>query len=137
VALRYRVFSDGASRNNPGPASIGVAVFDASGAEVATLSEAIGVATNNVAEYRALVRALDLLEELGAREADFCLDSELVVRQLTGVYKVKDAKMRVLAAQVRAGLAKLTDYSICHVPRAQNKRADQLANQALDAGPRP
>jgi len=132
VTARYRVFTDGASRNNPGPAAIGVAVFDETGAEVAALSETIGTATNNVAEYRALVRALDLLADLGAETADFRLDSELVVRQLTGVYRVKDAKMRELSAQVQAGLRRLREYTIRHVPRAQNRRADELANLALD-----
>jgi len=131
-ATRYRVFTDGACRGNPGPASIGVVVFNADGDEVATASETIGTTTNNVAEYRALERALELLEEHGIVEADFFLDSQLVVRQLTGEYRVKDAKMRAFYQRVIRALAALGAWSVNHVPRAENKRADALANQALD-----
>lgn len=128
----YRVHSDGASRRNPGPASLGVSIRDAAGVEVAIASEAIGVATNNVAEYRALIRALELLLELGAEEAEFNLDSELIVKQLNGEYRVKDPKMQALYAEVKQGLRFLRRYEVRHVPRAENKRADALANAALD-----
>lgn len=129
---RYRVHTDGASRGNPGPAAIGVVIYDGGGREVATAAEAIGKATNNVAEYRALVRALEMLRELDAHAADFRMDSELIVRQMNGQYKVRDAKMLVLYDRVRAGLLHLRAFSFAHVPREANKRADALANQALD-----
>ena len=129
---RYTVYTDGASRGNPGRASIGAVVLDEDGSEVATASEAIGHATNNVAEYAALERSLELLADLGARAADFRLDSELIVRQLEGRYRVKDPKMRAAYERVKRALHGLESWSIRHVPRAENARADELANQALD-----
>jgi ribonuclease HI len=129
---RYLVYTDGASRGNPGRASIGAVVLDEEGREVATASEAIGHATNNVAEYRALERALELLADLGATAADFRLDSELIVRQLEGVYRVKDPKMRAAYERVKRALHGLQSWSVRHVPRADNARADALANEALD-----
>ena len=132
----YRVRTDGASRGNPGPSAIGVSVEDETGAEVATASETIGRTTNNVAEYRALLRSLDLLEDLGALRAEFLLDSELIVRQLTGVYRVKDSKMRALSMEVMKRIRRLQEVSFKHVPRKENKRADALANEALDRAAR-
>jgi ribonuclease HI len=129
----YRVWTDGASRGNPGPAAIGVVIEDPAGGEAATASEAIGTTTNNVAEYRALLRALELLEGLGARRARFHLDSQLIVRQLNGQYRVKDPKMRDLYARVQGALRGLDEARFLHVPRAENTRADELANRALDA----
>ncbi len=132
TAPRYRVRTDGASRGNPGPAAIGVSIEDEAGEEIASASEAIGVATNNVAEYRALTRALELLAGLEARRAEFLLDSELIVRQMNGQYRVKDPKMKILHAEVTRGLTRFTEAVFRHVPRAENKRADALANEALD-----
>ncbi len=129
---RFRARTDGASRGNPGPASIGVSIEDETGEEVATASEAIGIATNNVAEYRALVRALEILVGLDARRVEFLLDSELIVRQMNGVYRVRDPKMQALHQVVRRGLGRFTEATFRHVPRAENARADALANQALD-----
>ena len=129
---RYRVRTDGASRGNPGPAAIGVVIEDASGREVATHSEAIGRATNNVAEYRAVLQGLTLLLELGVKDAEFLLDSELVVRQLNGDYRVRDPKMAVLYQDARRLAVRLGQITFRHVPRAENFRADQLANEALD-----
>jgi ribonuclease HI len=128
----YRARTDGASRGNPGPASLGVSIEDEAGTEIATASEAIGFATNNVAEYRALLRAVSLLTELGARHAEFLLDSELIVKQMNGEYKVRDAKMKVLNEQVRRGLTRFLVAKFKHVPREENARADELANEALD-----
>jgi ribonuclease HI len=128
----YRVRTDGASRGNPGPAAIGVSIEDASGREVATASETIGVTTNNVAEYRAVVRALELLAELGARRAEFLLDSELIVRQLEGRYRVRNPRLRDLFDAVQSGLRTLAAATFRHVPREENTRADALANRALD-----
>ena len=128
----YRVRTDGACRGNPGPAAIGVSIEDAEGQEIACHSEAIGHGTNNVAEYRAVIQGLRMLEGLGATRAEFLLDSELVVRQLSGQYRVKDPKMAVLHQEVRRRAARLGDITFRHVPRSQNARADALANQALD-----
>jgi ribonuclease HI len=129
---RFRAWTDGASRGNPGPAALGVSIEDEAGTEVATASETIGRATNNVAEYRALLRAIELLTELGAKRVQFLLDSELVVRQMNGEYRVKDPKMRALYDEVQSGLGAFAHAAFRHVPRAENMRADALANQALD-----
>ena len=128
----YRVRTDGASRGNPGPAAIGVAIEDAEGREIACHSEAIGRTTNNVAEYRAVVQGLTMLAGLGAHRAEFLLDSELVVRQLNGQYRVKDPKMVTLHAEARRLAARLGQITFRHIPRHENERADQLANEALD-----
>jgi ribonuclease HI len=129
---RYRVWTDGASRGNPGPAAIGVSIQDEEGVEVASASETLGKATNNEAEYRALIKALDLLADLGAEEAEIRLDSELVVRQLTGVYRVRNPRMQDLVDAVKTRLTGFTKIRFRHIPREQNHRADALANQALD-----
>ena len=128
----YRAYTDGACRGNPGPASIGVSITDAKGKELATASETIGHTTNNVAEYRALVEAVELLKDLGAKRVKFLMDSQLIVRQLTGEYRIRDPKMQRLARQVQSGLGEFDSYSFTHIPREENKRADQLANEALD-----
>jgi len=90
------------------------------------------VQTNNVAEYTGVLRALALAEELGAREVDLLLDSKLIVEQVNGRWKVKDSKMIPLHAEARARLAKFSRWSATHVPRAQNKQADALCNDAID-----
>ena len=123
---------DGGARGNPGPAAVGVVLSDPSGAEIATLGETIGEATNNVAEYRALLRGLELAAEHGASAVHVINDSELVARQLTGEYKVKHAVMAELHGQAMALLAGFEAWSIESVPRAQNAQADRLVNQALD-----
>ncbi len=129
----YRVWTDGACRGNPGPASIGVVVLDPDGTEIATASRAIGRTTNNVAEYEALLVALELLEELSITRAEFNMDSQLIVRQLSGQYRVKDPKMKRMHQRVRVAMARLEHSQVHHVPREENKRADALANEALDA----
>jgi ribonuclease H / adenosylcobalamin/alpha-ribazole phosphatase len=107
---------------------------------IASISEYLGVQTNNVAEYTAVVRALTLAAELGAREVEMLLDSKLIVEQVNGRWKVKDAKMIPLHADVKARLGSFTRWSATHVPRAQNKQADALCNEAIDrvqvGGPR-
>ncbi len=128
----YRARTDGASRGNPGPAALGVSIEDEAGNEIASASEAIGITTNNVAEYRALLRAMDLLAELGARRVEFLLDSELIVRQMNGEYRVRDAKMKVLYEQAYRKLTRFLTARFLHVPRGENARADALANEALD-----
>ena len=125
---------DGGARGNPGPAAIGVVISDADGQVVEELAETIGVATNNVAEYRALLRGLERAAALGAGEVRIVNDSELVARQLTGAYKVKHPAMRPLYEQATAALAAFARWQIRSVPRAQNAHADELVNRALDAG---
>ena len=124
---------DGGARGNPGPAAIGVVVSEPGGQVVDELAERIGVATNNVAEYRAVLRALERARELQASEVEIVGDSELVARQLTGAYKVKHPALKPLYDQALAALRGFEPWSIRTVPRAQNARADELVNAALDA----
>jgi ribonuclease HI len=131
--LKLVVHVDGGARGNPGPAAIGVVVTTTDGAEVAEAAETIGVATNNVAEYRALLRGIELALEYGATELEIYGDSELVVKQIAGQYRVKDAGLKPLHAQARAALAEVGPWSFTHVRRERNAGADALVNQALDA----
>ncbi len=124
---------DGGARGNPGPAAIGVIISEPGGRVVEELAERIGVATNNVAEYRAVLRALDRASELGAAEIEIIGDSELVARQLAGAYKVKHPALRPLYEQAVTALRGFEAWSIRNVPRAQNADADALVNAALDA----
>jgi ribonuclease HI len=123
---------DGGARGNPGPAAIGVVVRDADGAVLEAVGETIGRATNNVAEYLALLRGVELAAAHGATELELVGDSELVVRQIEGRYKVKNAAMKDLHAQAVKALAGFDDWSIRHVKRGQNADADRLVNEALD-----
>jgi ribonuclease HI len=123
---------DGGARGNPGPAAIGVVVSEPDGQTVTTFGAKIGEATNNVAEYRALLRGLELAAEHGAREVHVINDSELIARQVTGVYKVKHPAMQELHRQALAALKEFDSWSIKSVPRAQNAEADALVNDALD-----
>jgi ribonuclease HI len=123
---------DGGARGNPGPAAIAAVVRDGDGEVVAERGERIGRATNNVAEYRALLLGIELAAELGAEELELVGDSELIVRQVEGKYKVKHADMKALHGQVKKALAPFQSWSIRHVKRAQNADADALVNQALD-----
>lgn len=126
------VHVDGGARGNPGPAAIGVVISDSGGSVVDEVAERIGVATNNVAEYRAVLRGIGRAAELGAREVEVVNDSELVARQLTGVYKVKHPAMKPLYDQAIGALRGFDRWSIRSVPRAENARADALVNTALD-----
>lgn len=128
---RLTVNVDGGARGNPGPAAIGV-VVRADGEVVAEAGETIGEATNNVAEYRALLRGIELAAEHGASELELIGDSELVVRQVEGRYKVKNAGMKELHEEVKRALQGFDSWSIRHVRRAENADADRLVNQALD-----
>ncbi|HEX3737184.1 MAG TPA: ribonuclease HI family protein [Solirubrobacterales bacterium] len=123
---------DGGARGNPGPAAIGVVVRDADGTVVESVGETIGRATNNVAEYRALLRGLELAAAHGATELELIGDSELVVRQIEGRYKVKNVAMKQLHAEAKQALTGFDDWSIRHVKRAENADADRLVNEALD-----
>jgi ribonuclease HI len=131
--MRYTVHTDGAARGNPGPAAIGVVIQDGHGRVIYEASRSLGRHTNNEAEYLALIAALEYLREARAREAEFYLDSELVVRQLMGIYRVKEPRLRSLHGQAVMLLNAVPVHSIHHIPRAKNARADALANEALDA----
>ncbi len=131
--MRYIVHTDGAARGNPGPAAIGVVIEDGEGRTVYEASRALGVKTNNEAEYLALIAALEYLKDARAREADFRLDSELVVKQLKGEYRVKEPRLKLLHARATMLLNVVAKHTIRHVRRAENARADELANEALDA----
>jgi len=140
IGRAFIIRTDGAARGNPGPASAGAVLIDASRADAgdplappdASVSEFLGVRTNNVAEYTGLVRSLSLALELGASEVDLLLDSQLIVEQLMGRYRVRDAKLRPLFEEARRSLARLERWSARHVPRAENSAADALANEAID-----
>ncbi|HEX7432006.1 MAG TPA: ribonuclease HI family protein [Candidatus Limnocylindrales bacterium] len=132
--------TDGAARGNPGPASSGAVLIEAVGPAsrrpdappIASISEYLGVQTNNVAEYTAVVRALVLAEELGGQAVELLLDSKLIVEQLHGRWRVKDAKLIPLHADAKARLSSFARWSAAHVPRAKNKQADALCNEAID-----
>ena len=123
---------DGGARGNPGPAAIGVVVSTADGAVLDELAERIGVATNNVAEYQAVIKGVERAAQLGARELEIVNDSELVARQLSGDYKVKHPAMKPLYEQAMAALGGFDRWAIRSVPRAENAHADELVNAALD-----
>jgi ribonuclease HI len=129
---RLIVHVDGGARGNPGPAAIGVVVSEPDGRQVEDVAERIGEATNNVAEYRALLRGIERAAAHGAGEVEFVNDSELVAKQLKGVYKVKHPAMKPLHAEATAALAGFERWSIRSVPREQNAAADALVNAALD-----
>jgi probable phosphoglycerate mutase len=137
----FVVRTDGAARGNPGPASAGAVLLSLSRPDArnpravpdASISDYLGIQTNNVAEYTAVVRAVGLAIELGARRLELLLDSKLIVEQISGRWRVKDAKLRVLWADVLKQLRTLPDgWTAAHVPRAQNSLADAMCNEAID-----
>jgi ribonuclease HI len=130
------IYTDGAARGNPGPAAIGVIIRDESGNTVANISQRLGITTNNQAEYRAVIAGLEKAIGLGARRVIIKSDSELVVKQLNGQYKVKNTALRPLCQEIIKLISSLESYSITNIPRDQNSAADALANKALDT-PRP
>jgi ribonuclease HI len=140
VTLRLLIRTDGAARGNPGPASAGAVLIDADRPDatdpdappMSVVAKPLGVQTNNVAEYTALVLALREAERLGAREIDLRLDSKLIVEQLHGRWRVKDAKLQPLHAECRRLVAGFARWQARHEPRATNRAADALANLALD-----
>lgn len=131
--MKLVIHVDGGARGNPGPAAIAAVLSTPEGEVVADAKEAIGVATNNVAEYRALLLGLERARELGATEVEVVNDSELVQKQVNGEYKVKHPDMKPLHAQAIESFRTFDRWIIRSVPRAQNKDADALVNQALDA----
>jgi ribonuclease HI len=131
--VKVVVHVDGGARGNPGPAAAGAVISTPAGEVLTDAAEAIGVATNNVAEYRGLLLGLQRARELGASEVDVVNDSELVAKQVNGVYKVKHPDMKPLHAAAMKALEGFDRWSLRSVPRAQNADADALVNQALDA----
>jgi len=123
--------TDGASRGNPGPAAIGATIKDERGRLLASISRYIGRTTNNQAEYRAIIAALEKTAQMGADRVDIRSDSQLVVRQLNGRYRVKKASLRPLYLEVHKLLSQFQGFTITYIPREQNKEADALANKAL------
>lgn len=134
---RLILCTDGGSRGNPGPAGFGAVLLDDSGRVVRELSEFIGQATCNEAEYRALIAALQAARELGARDLLIRADSQLLVRQLSGQYKVRSRSLMPLALRARRMLDQFASWKAQHVPREMNARADALANEAMDRGALP
>lgn len=129
---RWIVYADGASRGNPGPASIGAVVYDENNREAATVSRRLGRATNNEAEYQAAIAGLEAALGLGGGEVDLRMDSQLVVRQLQFRYKVRNARLQPFFNRILELKRQFDSFSVRHIPREQNKRADALANEALD-----
>src|SRR5436190_10528970 len=126
--------SDGGARGNPGPAGYGVVIQDESGRKLAALSEYLGQQTNNFAEYQGLIAALEYAIQHGYKALKVISDSELLVRQIKGIYKVKNVALKDLHARAKELIAQLDWFSIGHALRAQNQEADRLANQAMDKG---
>lgn len=126
------IHTDGAARGNPGPAAIGVTIKDKKGNLIASISRRIGTTTNNQAEYQAIITSLKKATSLGAKQVELQSDSELVVKQINGQYRVKKAALRTLYQKVIQLIGSLEGFTIAHIPRAQNTEADNLANKALD-----
>jgi ribonuclease HI len=132
VAAAYRINIDGGSRGNPGPAAYGVVIRDARGEPVAKLKKYIGRSTNNVAEYYGLIAAMDYAQSHGVRAIRIESDSELMVKQMRGLYKVKSADLQPLYERAQKTAKVFESFRIDHVYREQNREADALANEALD-----
>jgi ribonuclease HI len=126
--------SDGGARGNPGPAGYGVVIQDEKGQKVSTLSQYLGHQTNNFAEYQGLIAALEYAIEHGHKALKVISDSELLVRQIKGIYKVKNATLQELHGRAKELIAQLEWFSIDHALREHNREADDLANQAMDKG---
>jgi len=131
--VKVVVHVDGGSRGNPGPAAVAAVATDEAGDELAERNAYIGETTNNVAEYRAVLLALELARDLGANEVEVVNDSELVARQIGGEYKVKQAHLKPLHAQVMDELRSFDRWAVRNVRRELNARADELVNEALDS----
>ena len=128
---RVVIFTDGAAAPNPGPAAIGAIIKDEQGKLLARISQRIGRATNNQAEYRAIIAALEKAVSLGAKHVEVNSDSELVVKQINGKYRVKKATLKPLYQEVKKLQSRLEGFTITHIPRRQNTEADKLANKLL------
>ena len=131
--MKARLLTDGGARGNPGPAAYGYVLEAEDGTILAAHGEAIGVATNNVAEYRGLIAGLATAIDLSVLDVEVVSDSELVVKQMRGEYKVKNEALRALSTEAARLARRLDSVEYTHVKRAQNELADSLVNQALDA----
>ncbi len=129
---RARLQTDGGARGNPGPAGIGIVLSDSDGNVLDERYEGIGIATNNVAEYNALIAGLELALEQEITEIEVLLDSALVVAQVKGEWKIRNDRLRTLAVKARSLLNRFESSSLAHVPREQNAEADKLANKGMD-----
>lgn len=127
---KLKIFIDGASRGNPGPAAAGIIIFSSENKKIKEISETLGLATNNQAEYLALIRALIEAQKLGAREIEVFSDSELLVNQVKGLYKVRDENLKTLF-KIAVWLKSDLKFSIHHIRREQNTLADNLANESF------
>lgn len=124
---------DGAARGNPGPAAIGAVIKDERGRLITQISRCLGITTNNQAEYRAIITALEEALKLGATQVALYSDSELAVRQISGQYRVKNTALKPLYQQVKQLQNSLAGFTIAYIPREQNREADKLTNMALDS----
>ena len=131
--MRAVLHTDGGARGNPGPAGIGVVLQDEGGEVIAELARGIGQTTNNVAEYAALIAGLELALTKGVTDVDVRVDSELVVRQVLGEWRIRNDRLRALAVKARSLLGRFGSASVEQVPRELNAGADALANQGMDA----
>jgi ribonuclease HI len=130
--MRAVLYVDGAARGNPGPAGAGAVLLSEDGTVLATVARHLGIATNNVAEYTALVLGLEEAARRGVRAIDVRMDSMLVVQQMRGLWRVRHAGLRPLAARASALFARFPERSIRHIPRSENDAADAMANRAID-----
>jgi ribonuclease HI len=130
--MKAILHADGGARGNPGPAGIGVVLTDESDEVIGEIARGIGEATNNIAEYSALIAGMELALDKGVTEIEIRLDSELVVSQLKGDWKIKSDRLRSLAVKARSLFDRFESASIAHVPREMNADADKLANQGMD-----
>ena len=132
-----KVFTDGASRGNPGESGIGIVIYDESGTALVKWNEYIGITTNNRAEYMALLKSVDLISRLESKSSidmiEFCADSELMVKQIKGIYKLKDKGLAQIHKEFNKKIRELgIKYKITHIERSLNKDADKLANSGID-----
>lgn len=134
---KMKVYIDGASRGNPGQAGVGVVVCDAGGRLACSFSHYLGRTTNNVAEYQALILALRRCLQLGYTEVEVLSDSELVVKQLLGAYKVRNRILKVFHSEAKRLMDQFEEVNCRHIPREANQHADRLANEAIDCAPKP
>jgi ribonuclease HI len=133
MSNRFVIYTDGGARGNPGPAGIGAVIWDTEvDKKVVEISEYIGIATNNQAEYTALLKALQKAKQLGANNINCYLDSELIVKQLNGEYKVKNLELSKIFVKIWNLICDFQSIKFFHIPREKNKSADALVNQAIN-----
>ena len=132
---KVKVFTDGASRGNPGPSAIGMVFYNENNKQLLEFKEYLGTQTNNYAEYMAVIRALEISQKQNVRSLDFYCDSQLLVRQMSGEYKVKAPQIKELFIRAKKLVKDFSHVGFHHIKREQNKHADALANQALNEAP--